>query len=127
MSKTRAQVISRALRDIRVVAVDEAADADMEADVGDVLDALFQEIEYYKDVTWTLATVPDNAFLGLANLLAVEVAPTYNKAPPMRRSDAWLRLMAVIRPDDREDYRDIDESGTVDADEADAGERARYY
>ena len=128
MAKTRAEVITSALRRIGVVAEDEAASTAMETNAGEVLDTLFAEIEVSKDVTWDLTTVPDEAFIALSNLLAADVAPLYPPAQaPYPRGVAWMRLMGIIRPDDREDYRDTDDDGTVSDAEADAGERARFY
>lgn len=127
MPKTRAEVYTRSLRRLGVLAVDEDATVDMEAQAGAVLDALFEEVKASKAVTWTLSEVPDNAFLALVDLLATEIAPDYEVPPRTSRSVAWQRLMGVIRPDDREDYRDTDDDGTVSDAEIDAGERARYY
>ena len=128
MAKTRAQVIDLALKRLGVVAEDETASPAMEANVGDVLDTLFEEVEASKALTWDLTAVPGSAFNALANLLAVEVAPQYPPAQaPYPRSVAWQRLMGIIRPDDREDIRDLDGDGTVDEAEEDAGARALYY
>lgn len=128
MARTREQVIDLALKRLGVVAEDETASDAMAANVGDVLDTLFEEVAASKTLTWDLTAVPNNAYNALANLLAVEVAPQYPPVQaPYPRSVAWMRLMGIIRPDDREDGRDLDDDGTVDEDEADAGARALYY
>lgn len=127
MPKTRAEVYTRSLRRLGVLAVDEDATADMEAQAGAVLDALFAEVTASKAVTWTLNEVPDDAFLALVDLLATEIAPDYEVPFRTPRGVAWQRLMGVIRPDDRDDYRDTDEDGTISDAEVDAGERARFY
>lgn len=128
MPKTRAEVITSALRRIGVVAEDEAASTAMETNTGEVLDTLLAEVEAAKALTWDLTAVPDEAFIALSNLLAADAAPLYPPAQaPYSRGVAWMRLMGVIRPDDREDYRDTDDDGTISDAEADAGERARFY
>lgn len=124
---TRADVITRALRRLGVVAKDDAPDADDEALAGEVLDALFVEVQETQAVTWALSAVPDEAFLPLANLLACDVAPDFSVAAPTPRAVALRRLLAVIRPDNRADPRDLDNNGTIDAEETAAGERARFY
>jgi hypothetical protein len=47
--------------------------------------------------------VPDEAFIPLANLLAVEISPDFGGALPQSRGSALLRLLSVLRPDDRTD------------------------
>lgn len=125
MAKTRLDVITRALRSVGVVAHDETPDSGIAAEAGSVLDALFAEIETAKAVAWDLTTVPDEAFIPLANLLAAEIAPTFQVGTVFSRPVSWMRLMSVIRPNDMEDARDIDESGTVDTSEAMAQDQ--YY
>jgi hypothetical protein len=125
---TRLDVIERAFRIINVKAEDEALTADQAANGGDVLDSLFAELGNEATITWTLDTTPQVSFQPLARYLAVELAPEYPPAvAPTTRGLAWRRLMATIRADNRDDVRDLDDSGTVDADEADAGQRANYY
>lgn len=125
---TRLEVINRAFRILGVKAEDEALTADQVANGGDVLDSLFAELGNEATITWTLDTTPEMSFQPLARYLAVELAPEYPPAvAPTTRGLAWRRLMATIRSDDRVDVRDLDESGTVDAAEADAGLRAIYY
>lgn len=125
---TRLEVINRAFRILGVKAEDEALTADQVANGGNVLDSLFAELGNEATIAWTLDTTPEMSFQPLARYLAVELAPEYPPAvPPTTRGLAWRRLMATIRSDDRVDVRDLDESGTVDTDEADAGLRAIYY
>lgn len=128
MSKTKLEVVTMALRRIRVLAGGEDANGDDFGDVGDTLDALFEEL---KDVhgmafTWDLGAVPDNAFLPLSYLLAVEVAPMFNR-PTETRNTAMMRLNAVAFPNDVDDRRDTDDDGTVSTDEATAGLAAAYF
>lgn len=122
---TRQEVITRALRRLGVVAEDENPGPDANAQAGAVLDSIFAEVGQSVTVTWTLATVPDYALVPLANLLAAELAgeyPTSEARMLAPRSVAWMRLMGLVRADNRTDPRDIDESGTVDDDEARAGD-----
>jgi hypothetical protein len=51
---------------------------------------------------FTLAEVPEAARIPLADALAVELSPSFPGVPaPMSRASAAIRLLAVIRPDDR--------------------------
>lgn len=125
---TRLEVIERAFRIIGVKAEDEGLTADQLANGGDVLDSLFAELGNEATISWTLDTTPSMSFQPLARYLAVELAPEYPPAvPPTTRGMAWRRLMATIRRDEREDFRDLDDDGTIDDAEADAGARAAYY
>ena len=98
---TKADVVTRALRRLRVVAANRAPTADLSAETGTVLDSLFAEIGVDHAISWTLDTTPDEALNPLADLLAAEIAPEYSKAAPMPRSRALTRFLAVINPDDR--------------------------
>jgi len=99
----RIDIIQMALRRINVVAEDEPATADQEAYVGAVLDSLYAEIALESYPLWFLADVPDASVRPLANLLAVEIAPDYAKAAPTSRGQAWRRLMATVRRDNRDE------------------------
>ena len=127
MTKTALEVIERAHRRIRVLAVDDEPTAEMDALGNTVLQGLLDEIGATTTIAFTIDTVPDNAFLGMADLLAVELAPEYNRPPPSTRGYAWSRLMSVLRPSDIEDRRDTDDDGTVSDDEEEAGLRAQFY
>lgn len=124
----RLDVIQMALRRIKVLSADEAADADMFAYAGDILDALFAEVISVHGMafTWTLDETPSAAFLPLSFLLAVEVGPHYNR-PTERRSTAMARLRAYAHPDDREDSRDTDSDGVITEAEEAAAARAAYF
>lgn len=129
MTKTRTEVVNQAYRRLGIVAVDQVASADEIAYGGNTLDALFAELKASDGitVTWDLSAVPDTAFIPLANLLAVEVAPAYMQQAPERRGSAFIRLRKVLSPDDRPNDRDRDEDGTVTEAEIEAQERAVYY
>lgn len=124
---TRLDIITLALRDIGVVARDEAASADDVSFVGGVLDSVFAEIENEFDVSWTIETVPTVSAWALARLLSVDIAPAFDMAPRETRARAWRRFFATVRSDNRADFRDLDDSGTISSEEADAGLRAAYY
>lgn len=124
---TRLDVIERAFRIIGVKAEDEGLTADQLANGGDVLDSIFAELGNEATISWTLDTTPTMSFQPLAMLLAVELAGEYSAQKPTTRGLAWRRLMATIRSDNREDFRDLDEDGTISDEEADAGLRAIYY
>lgn len=106
--KTRADVINRAFRMIGVKAEDEALTADQFANGGEVLDALFAEIDtratqiHGTALDFTLATVPDDAFLPLSGALAASVAAEYQVQAPASREASILRLLSVLYPDNRE-------------------------
>lgn len=101
--KTSRDVVEAALRRIGVVGMAEPLTADQEAQGREALEGLLAEIKTEVAFTWTAETVPGAVFLPLAALLAVEVAPSYDVPRPGSYSRAWHRLMAVLRPDDRDD------------------------
>ena len=99
---TRADVITRALRRLRVVAANRTPTADMSKAVGAVLDSLYAEVGESVAIPWALSAVPDEALNALADLLAAEIAPEYSRPAPVPRSRALVRLLAVVNPDDRQ-------------------------
>ena len=101
--KTRLDVVTRALRRLGVAAHDEAPTADQIESVGSVYDALLAEITETAGESIANNSVPEMVFIPLANLLAVEIAPDYGTPLPQSRGSAMLRLLAVMRPDDRTD------------------------
>lgn len=128
MTKLRLDVIQHAHRILGILAADQEATADQEAYAGEVLDAVFAEVNTVEGLgfTWDLTAIPDEAFLGLSGLLASEIAPHYG-LPAAPRSRSIARLRAYALPDDRADWRDFDEDGTVSTEEAAAAERSLYY
>lgn len=106
--KTRLDVINRAFRRIGVRAEDETLTADQIANGGEVLDTLFEEVDARAQSTFgaglpfTVDSVPESAFLPLANLLAAEIAGDYGQPVPVSRQAATLQLLSVMFPDDRE-------------------------
>lgn len=98
--KTRLDVLNRAMRRLGIKAEDEALTADQLANVGEVFDSLVDELAEEVTFTWTSASVPDEAFIPLANWLAAEVGPDYG-VPGGSTGIAKLRVLSVLRPDDR--------------------------
>lgn len=129
MAKNSTEIATEALRRINVVSSKETASTADLTYVEAAWDALFAEFAaepHAYGVSWTVDTVPDYLFRPVAWLLGVQIAQHYQR-PAEPEFRAWGRVRAAIFSDDREDFRDIDESGTIGDAEADAGERARYY
>ncbi len=127
MPKNREQIVELALRELRLLSVDENADSDQIVYVGDKADLAYAEfLAGHLAVTWTLDEVPDSVAGPFSMLVASDVAAHYN-VPSPSRSRALGRIMTVLRPDDREDSRDLDGDGTISDDEADAAARAAFY
>lgn len=128
MTRTSLDVASQALRRIGVLAVGDTPTADDKETAVIAMQGALDELTGSHGVTvaWTIETVPDNVFMAFSDLIAAEVASVYSLQGP-NRSRALTRMKAVLLPDDREDYRDTDDDGTVSTEEADAGERAAYY
>lgn len=120
-------MIERAFRILGIKAEDEALTADQLANGGDVLDSLYAELGNETTISWALSATPDKSFQPLAMLLAVELAGEYGRPRPATRGLAWRRFMATVRSDNRDDFRDLDDDGTISTAEADAGLRALYY
>lgn len=129
MTKTRDEIIDAAFRRIGVKSIDTPLSADEEAYGASILEGLFAELQTSQDltITWTLDTTPDGIFPAMANYLAVEIAPSYFVAPPESRARAIQRIRTYLLTDDREDFRDMDDSGTISEAEEEAGDRSAYY
>lgn len=128
MTKTSSSVVAQAHRYIGVLSVDEDPSDDMVSFGGAVLDGLLDEAATAHGLTftWTSAAVPDGVWLPLSRLLAAEIAVHYERpAEPVSR--AWTRFRAAVQADDRTDWRDLDEDGTVSGEEVEAGDRAAFY
>lgn len=94
--KTRNDLVTRALRQASVVAMDEVPTASEYQNASDVMDGILTEIGQ----PFTGDTIPDAAFVALANWLAKEVAPGFGMTD-QERARAKLRLAASIAVDDR--------------------------
>lgn len=130
MTKTAAEVVAEAHRRLAILSVDEEPSTDQATYGAASLDGLFAELlapPHSMGFTWVLAETPDAAYRPLAWLLATQMAAHYVVAPPEPEARAMGRLRAYAFPDDREDFRDTDDDGTVSDEEAEAGARANYY
>lgn len=128
MAKTKADIVAKALRIIRVISDDDDPTPDMQAYVGDTLEAVFEELRITHRLffTWGLDETPTGVFVPMAQLVAADVAAHYNKQPPSR-ARAIGRICAFVRSDDRRDPRDTDNDGTVTQAEEEAAGRAEYF
>ena len=101
--KTKTDVILYALRWIGVVAGDNAADANEAQAASDALDGLFAELQKEALSPWSPVTgIADAAFIPMGQWLGAEIAPSFGLGTPVSPSRAKLRLMAVVRSDNRE-------------------------
>ena len=125
---TASDAIAVALRRIKVLAVDENATPADEAYCDGILTALFAELPVTNNIefTWDLTAIPEGALIPLGNLLAVEVANTYNQ-PSERRSRAVGRLRSFMFESDLPLRGDMDDDGVVSEAEQAADDEARYY
>lgn len=129
MTKTSLDVTSEALRRLGVLSNDEEPGADDYALAKRHLDAALSEFAtdpYNFGFAWTAETVPDAVFRPLAWLVAADIASHYGLAAEPR-SRPLSRIRAFAFPDDRAIRADLDDSGTVSDDEADADLRAQFY
>lgn len=94
---TRLEIIQLAFRRIGVLAEDEELTSDAALYGGTVLDSLYAEIIEERYPLWALEDVPAASVIPLVNLLAVEIAPAYDRPAPDARGRAWRRLMATVR------------------------------
>lgn len=98
----RVEIITSALRMIGVAPHDDAPTADMTALAGGFLDTIYAEItaQFWTDeegtvtAAWTLANVPAQAAIPLAQVLASDVAPSFGVQAPPRQ---WARLAQTLR------------------------------
>lgn len=128
MTKTSNDVASRALSRMGVLAVGEVPTAeDKEQALIAMQGALDELVSQHGIAPWSLEAVPDVVFLAFADLTASEMAGVYPGVPAPNRSGAIGRIRAALLPDNREDIRDLDEDGTVDKQEVDAGQRAQFF
>lgn len=129
MPKTTRDTVTAALRRIGVVAVDDPADAATYAVAEEIFEAFYAELPDEGFTTLTDANaVPDKAFNAIVQMVAKDIAPQFGvDAPTQDWREGLRRLRRIYMPDDREEWRDVDEDGTVSADEAILGEQALYY
>lgn len=129
MPKTSLDVITYAYRDIGVASEDAPLEAEQQRIGKEILDALFAEyaIEGFTTLN-DVEAIPDAAFLGVGQMLAVELSGNRYGVP--RNEEDWrtglrrLRRLLLLN-----DYvpEDLDEDGTVDNDELAADKEAAFY
>lgn len=124
---TKRDLIELAYRRCGVVAEDEPMTADQERIGSTILESAFAALQAEAAVSWDLGSIEEIAVLPLSMVLAYDLA-VHNSVPPREsRGRAVIRYLGVVRPDDREDSRDLDDDGIVSDEEADVGARAAYY
>lgn len=104
---SRLDVIRMAARRLAILAADASLTADEESHIGTVLDAMFAELPYTQDITfsWDLDEVPSEALLPLGYALAAEPAvyEHFVVQPMESRAKAIMRLRAYALQNDSDD------------------------
>lgn len=118
-----------ALRRIGVTAIGESPAGEDMTVAQDALDAFLSEIKETDGATftWTSANVPDEAALSLSRVVACEIAGMFERPMQERYAAAVGRFRKFAFPDDRAEFRDYDEDGTVSTTEKADGLEAQYY
>ena len=101
--KTRSDLITAALRRARVVALDETPAAEHAAYGKECFDGLSAELQSYGTTDGFWSNIPEHLFAPLVRLLAADVAASYGYPPTESREKALISVMALMRPDDREE------------------------
>jgi hypothetical protein len=96
-------VIEQAFRRLGIKAEDESLTADQRAYAEQTLDALYAELAKEVDMNFWPSSIPQSLVIPLANLLAVEMGPSYGIAVEPR-GRPLARLMSVLRPDNRSEW-----------------------
>lgn len=67
-----------------------------------LLNSAMAYLEKEAPAYWSnLGDIPDEALLVLADLLTVDLAPSFSMPAPITRGTAVIRILALTRPDDR--------------------------
>jgi hypothetical protein len=130
MPHTKLDLITRGLRNLGVVGVGDAPQAEDYAEADTVATAMFAQLvadPHLIGVTWTLETIPEGVFLPLAHMLSAELSATYTKPAAMSYSQAYLKFMAAVKPNDLTSSIDTNADGTISTDEQAVSDRAAYY
>ena len=129
MPKTTREVVTATLRRIGVVAVDDPADAATYAVATEVFTAFYAELPDEGFTTLTDANaVPDKAFNAIVQMSAKDIAPHFGvPAPQNDWREGLRRLRRMYMPDDRTNAADIDNDGTVSAEETQDDLEAQFY
>lgn len=104
---TKNDVIAMAHRLIGVLSADEVPTADQDEYAGDVLDGIYDELISSQGLvlSWPLSETPRKALMGLAEVLASDIAPHYALSYKTR-SAGLMRLRSALISDDRPGYSD---------------------
>lgn len=98
---TRNDVITSALRILRVISRDEPPVADDAAYAGSVLDSLLAEVGQEAPLPFDSNNVPAASEAALSEYLAAALAKHFSSEAPSSFARAKLRFVATIRPDSR--------------------------
>lgn len=122
-------IATLALRQINVVAHDEAPEAVMASGAKDALEVIYADLNSdWGGCTLTFGIeddVPAAYVTWISRLLATRLAPVYERASPWPEMTAIMHIRAVNVPYVRD--MDLDDDGTTDDDEIEAVDRSRYY
>ncbi len=129
MPKTTLDTVTAALRRIGVVAVDEPADAATYAVATEIFETFYAELPDEGFTTLTDANaVPDKAFNAIVQMAAKDIAPQFGvPAPQNDWREGLRRLRRMYMPDDRADAADLDNDGTISAEETQDDLEAQFY
>ncbi len=130
MTKTSQDVVTYAYQHLGIAAEDHPITAEQSAIGKEILDGLFAEYAVEGFTTLTdVEAVPDAAFLGVGQMLAVELSGNRYGTP--RNEQHWMmglrRLRRLLMLDDRSDPADIDNDGTITADETQDDLEAQFF
>lgn len=127
MTKTAIDIVTLALRNIGVTAVDEEPQAEEYAYALPIYQAEFARLREDQgfDWAWTHDTVPDDLFVPMAMFAASTLTAFGRPLPSQARAIGMLRSYSF--PDDRPDPADLDDDGIVTDEERAAYGRAVYY
>lgn len=129
MTKTTYDVVTSALRRAGVSAIDDPPDAATFAEAKSLYEALYAELPGEGFSTLTDAdAVPDKAFNAIIQMTADDIGPSFG-VPKVQNSwrEGLRRLRRAYMPDDRTDVSDLDNDGTVSAEEAQDDLEAQFY
>lgn len=127
MPKSKNDIVTLALRQIGVAAVDEAPTADEYQYAGDILDGEFARMKVSEGFTWTwtIDEVPDALYEPLSRYLASKLT-TYG-VPLPSSAQAMAKIREYSLPNDVEDRSDDDEDGVLSESEELVALRATFY
>lgn len=129
MPKTTIETVTAALRRIGVAAVDEPADAATYAVATEVFEAFYAELPDEGFTTLTDANaVPDKAFNAIVQMVSKDIAPHFGVVSQQQDwREGLRRLRRIYMPDDRANAADLDNDGTVSAEETQDDLGAQFY